>query len=218
MAVSNRRKIWVAFLVLFLPSVAYLVLYSGKNNFRHLEIYGPKEVSAAGDTLYHTITPFKLTNQLGKPVTDQDLDGKIYVANFFFVKCPEICPKMNTQLKRVADKFFGRSEVMFVSHTVNPEQDSVPVLFDYATKYGANHNQWWFLTGDKESIYELARTGYMVAAAEGKGKDDFFHTEQMILVDKEKRIRGFYDGLDPNEVDTLIDEITVLLHEYSEKK
>lgn len=203
--------------VLFFPSLFWLLLQTGKNQFRHLPVIGPKDVEANGDTLYHTIPPFRFINQDGKSISDKDLDGKIYVASFFFVRCPEICPKMNDQLNRVQRTFKDKNEVMLLSHTVNPENDSVSVLKEYATKRGADGDRWWFLTGNKDSIYSIARDGYLVVAAQGKTADDFFHSQDLILIDKEKHIRGIYDGLEQAEVDTLIDEIKVLLHEYTEK-
>ena len=213
-----RKKFLVVFLILFFPSIACLLLHTGKNNFRHLQIYGPKEVTVQGDTLYHTIPSFRFSDQSGRPVTDQSLEGKIYVASFFFATCPDICPKMNNQVKRAADKYKDNKDVAFLSFTVNPDADSVAVLADYARKLGAENYHWSFLTGNKDSIYRLAGEGYLVYAAKGKGEKDFFHSQDLLLIDKEKRIRGIYDGVEPRDVDTLIDEISVLLYEYHEKK
>jgi len=203
--------------ILFLPSLFWLLITTGKNHFKHLPVIGPYDVNAKGDTIYHVIPEFSFVNQEGKPITNHTLDGKIYVANFFFATCPTICPKMNDLLKRVQDTYTNVDGVKIVSYTVDPEHDSVPVLKEYPAKHGADNKQWWFLTGSKDSIYSLARDGYLVPAAKGKGPDDFFHAQELILVDKEKHIRGIYDGLEPAEVDTLIDEIKVLMHEYVEK-
>lgn len=217
MKMSNPKKLLTILGVLFLPCVFYLVLIQGKNHFKQLEIYGPREPVANGDTIYHTIPPFSLVNQEGKTITDKDLEGKIFVANFFFVTCPTICPKMNDNLKGVTVKFRQDTGVKFLSFTVDPESDSVEVLNAYAKERSADANQWWFLTGNKESIYTLAREGFLVNAAEGKTAEDFFHSQDLILIDKEKRIRGLYDGLDAAEVKRLKDEIEVLQHEYKEK-
>jgi len=213
-----KKKFLIVFLILFFPSVAYLLLHTGKNNFRKLQVYGPKEVGSNGDTLYHTIPPFRFTDQSGHTVTEKDLDGKVYVASFFFANCPDICPKMNNQVRRAADVYKDNKDVAFVSFTVNPEHDTVPVLAEYAAKLNATKLPWSFLTGNKDSIYKLAGEGYLVYAAKGKGSFQFFHSQDLILIDKDKRIRGIYDGLEKKEVDTLIDEIAVLLFEYEQKK
>lgn len=212
------KRILIILGILFLPCVFYLVLIQGKNHFRHLEIFGPKEAIAPGDTVYHTIPPFSFQNQEGRTVTDKDLQGKIYVANFFFATCPTICPKMNYNVKGVTDKYKADSLVKFLSFTVDPDKDSVQALAAYAKEQGADNNQWWFLTGDKESIYSIARDGYLVPAAGGKTAADFFHSQDLILIDKEKRIRGIYDGLDEADVKKLLDEIDVLEQEYKEKE
>jgi protein SCO1/2 len=213
-----KKKFLVVFLILFFPSAAYLLLHTGKNNYRTLAIYGPRDVNAAGDTLYHTVHGFRMTDEEGKPFTDRDLNGRIHVASFFFATCPDICPKMNEQVKRVADKFADNPEVEFLSYTVNPEHDSSAVLAEYKHNLETKSKSWHFLTGVKDSIYALAGNGYLLYAAQGKEAGQFFHSQDLILVDKEMRIRGIYDGLEPKEVDTLIDEINVLLYEYKSKK
>ncbi len=215
---KSVKRILIVLGILFFPSVFWLLLTTGKNNFKHLEIYGPKDVTEKGDTIYHTIPPFSFVNQEGKPITDKDLDNKIYVANFFFATCPTICPKMNENLRAVAENFKDADGIRFLSFTVNPEHDSVPVLAAYAEKRNANPKQWWFLTGNKDSIYTLAGEGFMLTAAKGKTADDFFHDQNLVLIDKEKRIRGFYDGLDDADMRKLNDEIKVLMYEYADKK
>ena len=211
------NKFAIAALVLFVPSTLYLLMYSGRNHYRHLEIYGPRDVRAPGDTLYHTVPPFAMTDQDGQPFTDAGLGGRIYVASFFFVTCPDICPKMNNQVRRAAEAFKNDSGVAFVSFTVNPGNDTPAVLKAYAEKTGATGLHWSFLTGPKDSIYALAANGYLVYAAQGKEANQFFHSQDLILVDRDRRIRGIYDGLTKEDVDTLIDEIKVLQYEYREK-
>jgi len=212
-----KKKFLIVFLILFFPSAAYLILHTGKNNFKQLLVYGPKEVTVNGDTLYHQIPAFRFTDQGGQSFTEKNLEGKVYVASFFFATCPEICPKMNSQVQRAAEKYKDNKDVAFVSFTVNPEQDTVAALAAYAKKFKADRLQWSFLTGNKDSIYKLAGEGYLVYAAQGKGANDFFHSQDLLLIDKDHRIRGIYDGLESKEVDTLIDEIAVLLYEYEEK-
>lgn len=187
-----------------------------------LPVFNPSDInpklvdeSVQGVTKLHRVGNFSLTNQDGKTITEKDYEDKIYVADFFFVTCPTICPKMTKQMERVVDKFKSNNEVLFLSHTVMPEHDSVPVLKEYATKYNINSNKWSLVTGDKKQIYDLARKTYFAAITEGDGGvDDFIHTENFVLIDKEKRIRGFYDGTSENDVDRLINDINTLLNEY----
>ncbi len=214
---KSSKRILAVLGILFFPGLFWLLLSTGKNHFRPLPFYVVDHVTEKGDTIYHSVPSFSFMNQEGKTITDKDLSGKIYVANFFFVTCPSICPKMTDELRRVQDAYRGNDEIRILSHTVNPEQDSVAALNEYAIKHGADNKQWWFLTGNKDSIYTIARNGYLVPAAQGKTANDFFHTQDLILIDKEKHIRGIYDGLEPAEVDTLIDEIKLLMHEYKER-
>lgn len=186
-----------------------------------LPVFNPSDInpklvdeSVQGVTKLHRVGSFSLTNQDGKTITEKDYEDKIYVADFFFVTCPTICPKMTKQMGRVVDKFKSNNEVLFLSHTVMPEHDSVPVLKEYATKHNINANKWNLVTGDKKQIYDLARKTYFAAITEGDGGvDDFIHTENFVLIDKEKRIRGFYDGTSENDVDRLINDINTLLNE-----
>lgn len=158
---------------------------------------------------------FNLVNQLGVNITQNDVKDHIYVTNFFFVKCVGICPTMNNQMARVYEKYKGNKEILFLSHSVKPSEDSVSVLNEYSKLYQADPKQWWFLTGEKKQIYNLARNSYMASLSEGNGgPDDFVHTQMLTLVDKDKHLRGFYDGLDSAEVNRLISDITILLKEY----
>lgn len=199
------------------PSVFYVILTTGKHNFIHLPFYGKKELAANGkDTIYHSIPPFKFVNQNGDTITDKSYDGKIYVADYFFTTCKSICPKMTTELLRIQEKFaYTNGMVQILSHTVNPENDSVPILNLYANMVHADPKMWKFVTGDKKQLYDLARNGYLLNALEGDGgPGDFIHSELFILVDKEKHIRGIYDGTKIKEVNNLIDAIKVLMAEY----
>lgn len=163
----------------------------------------------------HKVGEFSLTDQGGQPVTPTDFEGKIYVTDFFFVTCPTICPKMTDQMLRVYEEFNENSDILFLSHTVMPEEDSVPVLKEYADKFNISSEKWKLVTGDKKQIYDLARKTYFAAVTEGDGGvDDFIHTENFVLVDKDKRLRGFYDGTSKKDVDRLIKDIYTLLAEY----
>lgn len=218
---NKTHKVLLLIVLLVIPGVAYFLLQTGKNHFKKLPIYGFRDVDSVMvdgkykvDTIYHHISDFNLLNQQGKTITQANLDSSIYIADFFFVTCPSICPKMSTQMARLQERFKSEPAIKFISHTVNPENDSVPVLAEYAKEYGINPEKWHLLTGDKKQIYDLARKDYMVNAVEGDGgPDDFIHTELFVLVDKHKRIRGYYDGTSQMSVDTLIDEIKVLMKE-----
>jgi len=213
MANSPFKRVLIPLAILLFPVVLWLVITRGTNHFKNLPVLGPVEINAQGDSIFHTIGSFSLVNQEGATITDKDLQDKIFVANFFFATCKTVCPKMNEQFRRVQEKFKDVPQLKMLSFTVDPDHDSVAVLSEYAHKMGADSSMWWFLTGNKDSIYTLAREGFLVPAAEGKTADDFFHSQDLILVDQNKHIRGIYDGTEINEVDTLIDEIKLLLYD-----
>lgn len=167
------------------------------------------------DTLFHTVPDFKFVNQNGDTVSQKNLNGSVYVADFFFTTCPSICKDMAKQKIRLYQAFKNNPQVKILSHTVNPEFDSPSVLNAYAKRCKADDaNKWIFVTGDKKQLYDIARTGYLVSATVGKGDaDDFIHTEKFALVDKNKIIRGYYDGTNPLEVNQLMYDIEQLLLE-----
>lgn len=212
---SGSKKVALLFLVLIVPSIAYMLMTRGVHHFTKLPVYGEKELSSGGDTLFHTIPDFSFTNQDGKNITQEYYKDKIYVADFFFTTCPSICPKMSSSLGKIQEKFKAQRDVKLVSFTVNPENDSVEVLKDYAKKFMVNSSKWNLLTGSKMEIYELGVKGYLVPASEDAlAPGGFLHSEYLMLIDKEKRIRGFYDGTNEAAVDSLIGEIIVLMQEY----
>jgi protein SCO1/2 len=176
-----------------------------------LPVYGTKTVFTTGDTTYHVVKDFSLLNQYKEVVTQQATQNKIYVANFFFATCQSICPAMNSQLGRVQQAEKDDADFLILSHTVNPMHDTAEVLFEYAGKYGAQKNKWHFLTGDKKAIYTLAKQDYLVNALEDDGTPEgFIHSEALLLIDKQKRIRGIYDGTDSLQVNKLINDISIL--------
>ncbi|WP_169578022.1 SCO family protein [Rudanella lutea] len=169
------------------------------------------------DSVDHTIPDFRFVSQYGDTVTAGTLAGKVYVADFFFTTCPTICPKMKTQMKRVYDRFKGNSNVMILSHTIDPTRDSVAVLRDFAQSLGVNDRQWLFVTGDKDQIYNIGQNAYMVSAAEdATAPGGVVHSGAFILVDTQKRVRGIYDGTTPEGVDKLMADIDKLLAEPNE--
>ena len=166
----------------------------------------------------HHVQDFILTDQQGELVSLQDVGDRIIVADFFFTTCATICPKMSAQMERVQEAYKTDDRLILLSHSVTPEMDSVPALAAYAELHRADHNRWRFLTGDRKQIYRLARKSYFAAMDEGDGgPDDFVHTENFVLVDPQRRIRGFYDGTSATEVDRLIGDIENLLNEKTGK-
>ncbi len=204
--------------------VGIIIAYFINDKPKVLKVYNPIDINPdlVDESLrqvdkFHRVGSFSLTNQNGKEVTEANFKDKIYIADFFFVTCPTICPKMTKQMNRVYDEFISNEVISFLSHTVMPEADSVPVLHEYANKLNISSDKWIFVTGDKKQIYNLARKTYFAAVTEGDGGvNDFIHTENFVLVDKEKRIRGFYDGTSTKDVDRLIVDIYALLEEYKE--
>ncbi len=169
---------------------------------------------ATQDTVYHTVGNFSFVNQDSALVTPATLDGKIYVADFFFTSCPTICPVMKKEMLRVYDEFKDNPEVAIVSHTIDPEYDTVALLHDYAERLGVTTPAWQFVTGEKDSIFNIALKSYMVTAAEEEqAPGGRIHSGAFILVDKQHRIRGMYDGTVTEKVDVLINDIHRLLRE-----
>lgn len=210
----------IAFVVVFFVAVGTAYYFQNKED--KLPIYNPSEInphlvdeSVRNVDRNHRIQTFTLINQLGDTIDESVFDDKIYVADFFFTRCMGICPKMTKQMDRAAEELKDEKDVMFISHSVTPVSDSVVVLAEYAELYGADPEQWMLVTGDKKEIYSLARKFYFAVTTEGTGDStDFIHTESFILIDKEKRIRGFYDGTSSKEVDKLIADIRKLQKEY----
>ncbi len=185
---------------------------------RFLAYYGPKNALKVNDTTYHFVPDFEFTDQDNKKINKQAVKNKIYVAEYFFTTCKSICPVMNSNLETIYKEFKNSPDLWILSHTVDPEHDSVPVLKDYAKAHGVNDDRWHFLTGDKKKLYELARKGYLLNAEEGNGgEEDFIHTQNFALVDKESHIRGFYDGTDSLEIVRLKQDLKLLLKEYEYK-
>ncbi len=180
-----------------------------------LPLIGPKTHRGQGDTLYHSIGNFSFTNQFGDSISNKTIAGKIYVADFFFATCQSICPVMSTQMGRVQEAFKNNTDVLILSHTVNPLHDTVEVLHQYGNKYGAIRNKWHLLTGNKKEIYALAKNSYLVNALEDDGSEEgFLHSETFLLIDRQLHIRGVYDGTDSLQVNKLIKDIITLQQEH----
>ena len=210
-------------IVLFILSVIIIYsIYSLLKPEETLPVYQPDMVNAelVDSTVryvrkYHTVKDFELINQNGDTITQDYYKDKIYVADFFFTTCLTICPVMTDHMLKIQEKIKDDPEVLLLSHTVFPKTDSVPVLKAYAEEKGVMDKKWNLVTGDKKHIYELARKSYLASKSNGDGGPyDMIHTENFVLVDKEKRIRGFYDGTDSEAIENLMHDIKVLKREY----
>ena len=200
------------------------LFYTALKPKKTLPIYNPSDVNPElVDTTVqyiaknHHIADFSFTNQNGKTITQKDYEGKIYVADFFFTTCKSICPKMTTNLVDVQKAFLNNPKVKLLSFSVMPDVDSVSVLKEYAELNGVVDSKWNLVTGDKKAIYTMARKSYL-AVKQGKPEEqyDMVHTENFVLVDSKKRVRGFYDGTKKEEIQRLIEDINWLLED--EKK
>jgi len=190
---------------------------------KHLKIYNPIDVNPrlVDDSMVHiqnnhTIADFKLTNQNGETVTNSNYKDKIYIADFFFTRCQTICIAMAYNMGELQEFYKKDDDIMFLSHSVTPVMDSVSVLKEYADRKGVIDGKWNVTTGSKKHIYELARKSYFAVLDEGNGDEsDFIHTEQFVLVDKDRRIRGYYDGTEKEDMEKLKNDIVLLKEEYA---
>lgn len=212
-----KYKIFLIVLVT-LSVVIISIIYSVLKPVKKLPIYQPNMVNAelVDTTLqyvrkYHTIGDFELYNQNGDTITQEFYQDKIYIADFFFTTCVTICPIMTDHMLQIQEKIKDDPEIFLLSHTVFPKTDSVPVLKTYAMEKGVRDEKWNLVTGKKKEIYDLARKSYLASKSDGNGGPyDVIHTENFVLVDKEKRIRGFYDGTDPKAIENLMEDIKIL--------
>lgn len=219
----KKMKWWLpaaAFAVIFF--VGMIIVVPMLQTTPKLRVYNPVDInpqlvddSLRRVTRNHRVMDFTLVNQLGDTITEKDFENKIYVTDFFFTTCPTICKDMSINFRKVQDEFANEPDFLLLSHSVTPQIDSVPVLAEYGEDYGAIPGKWHLATGDKKHIYDLARKSYFACLDEGDGGvQDFIHTENLVLVDKDRRLRGFYDGTSDADVERLIDEIGYLLKEY----
>lgn len=224
----------VSFFKKSLPTLIFLLVFSavGIPIFYHLvkvdkklKIYNPADVnprlvdvSLKHITKNHTIANFELINQNGETITNANYKDKIYIADFFFTRCQTICIAMAYNMSQLQEYYKNDDEVMFLSHSVTPVIDSVAVLKQYAINKGVIDGKWNVTTGSKQQIYELARKSYFAVLDEGDGgENDFIHTEQFVLVDKNRQIRGYYDGTQKEDMETLKEDILLLKQEYASK-
>lgn len=216
----KKYKPLFAALILILPSAVYLFLSYGSHNFAHLPYVGNES-----DSTYYSIPDFEFINQNGDTVTQSDYQGNIYLANFIFTTCPTICPVMTYNMRRIQQKMAAYPKFKILSHSVFPEYDTPQVLMDYAQQMEADLDNWNFVTGSREAIYDIAKYYFVSAMEDSTAAGGFLHSEYFVLVDREGRIRareddngnniGVYDGTSDYEVGLLIDDIKVLMAEYN---
>lgn len=215
----NRSSI---ILVLLLSGI---VACNNVTDKRKLNIYGNPQIvektvdgKIVYDTVDHTVGYFRLFNQDSTVITPKDLEGKVYVADFFFTSCISICPEMSKQMLRVHDQFKDRDSLQLVSFSIDPNYDTVAVLKNYSERLGVTSDKWHFLTGDEDEIYSLAFNSYLTErpADDPEDENNILHSGAFILIDTKKRIRGVYDGTVPDQVDILMKDINNLLNEENE--
>lgn len=216
-------KSYKIFIIVFsiISIIIISLIYNTLNTYQPLPIYQPTMVSTelVDSTIqykkkYHKIADFKLTNQNGKTITQKDYKNKIYVADFFFTTCQTICPIMTNHMVEIQKHILNDNDVMLLSHSVTPRIDSVAQLKRYALKKGVNDTKWNLVTGDKKEIYKLARKSYLAVKEDGDGGPfDMVHTENFMLIDKKKQIRGFYDGTNKEDINRLLEDIKHLKKE-----
>ena len=217
----KRDFITVGFILIFSAAAVYM-FYVILKPIEVLPIYQPAEVneklvdsSIIHVAKYHKISDFKLTNQNGKEITQANYKDKIYVADFFFTTCQDICPVMTKNMYQLQEELKNDNEILLLSHTVIPEVDTVEQLKEYAIENKVDDSKWNLVTGDKKQIYELARKSYLAVEDSNFNEFDMIHTENFMLIDKEKQIRGFYDGTNSEEIKRLLKDIEILKQSYN---
>ncbi|MEJ2113986.1 MAG: SCO family protein [Flavobacteriaceae bacterium] len=218
---KSYKKFAIVFSIL--SAVILAIFYNILKVDKPLPIYQPVSVEPqlVDSTIqhiskYHKIADFKLINQNGEIITQDDYKDKIYVADFFFTTCQTICPIMTDNMAHIQKEVMNDNDIMLLSHSVTPTIDSVAQLKKYAIEKGVNDAKWNLVTGDKKQIYDLARKSYLAVKTYGNGDEyDMIHTENFMLIDKKRQIRGFYDGTNPEEIEHLLNDIKTLKKEYN---
>ncbi len=212
----KHKEVIIILSIIGLPVLFYAILKTGHTNFVKLPIYGERAYDEQmKDTVYHTLPDFNFTDQTGSVISLKDFDTSIIVADFFFATCSDVCPKLNKNMEQVYYSTRSMPNVKFISHTVDPDNDSVSVLAAYSKRFNAEPHRWHFVTGSKQELFDIAMKGYLVPVTKEDTTID--HTQNMILIDPWRRIRGYYDGLNEEDVKKLMDEIKVLQVEIYER-
>ncbi|MFK7925030.1 MAG: SCO family protein [Bacteroidia bacterium] len=208
--------------ILFIIGLISLGLFACKSEPEQaaglLPFLGENVITEAGDTIYYQIPAFGFVDQDSSWVTDESVEGKIYVTDFFFTSCLSICPKMKQQMKRVHQAYAQDDDLLLLSHTIDPNYDTAEILKEYSDRMELESKHWRFLTGPKDSIYAMGAKYFVAANEDANAPDGFYHTDVFTLVDKERRVRGVYHGTDSIEVKRLISDIDRLKQEYDSQK
>lgn len=209
----TTKGIWVFIALIFIvPVIAYALMNWYENKYEKLPVYN--STSNNNGNLLTQLALFNFVNQDSRKINSNDWNNKILVVDFFFTHCPTICPKMTKSLKQASDNFKNDTLIQLASFTVDPERDSSAQLKKYAARFDIDTKHWNFITGDKKDIYKLARNGFALVATDGDGgPDDFIHSDKIVLIDTQKRIRGYYEGTNPDEIKKLITDIKKLENE-----
>jgi protein SCO1/2 len=202
-------------IIILIPVLIAFYWQSKEFKYTELPVYSTDEL---GEKVPYYIDSFSLIDQNGEVFTREDIGDKVYIANFFFASCPEVCPTINGHLKIASQKLENSTDVLFISHTVDPYNDTAEVLREYANKFEVNDDQWKFLTGSKSTIYRLARDSYKAVIQEVPDTTDFIHSEKIMLVDKDFHVRGIYDGLDITDIMKMIEDARFLLKTYKDQE
>jgi len=217
---SKGKKIILLIILLVLIPGAILLGLGSKSHYSVLPYLGVREANGPGDTTYFTVPPFSFIDEDSLPFTDKETQGKVLVVDFFFTRCTTICPRMSAQMQQLQLKLDEPkfSDVLFLSHTVDPEHDTPAVLKEYARKLHADPKRWKFLTGKAPDIYRQGNLGYLLSAGtDPASAEQFVHSPQFVLVDKQHHIRGMYDGTSTDAMHELVTDLKLLLHEEEQR-
>ncbi|MBC7887941.1 MAG: SCO family protein [Ferruginibacter sp.] len=224
----NKKAILGLLIAVVLPLTSYYIVKYYSSNAIHMPrryFYDSvavieKNGKTATDTIWHSVNNMTFVNQLGKTVTLDSLKGKILVVNFFFSRCPTICPGMARSMKRLQNSFVKSNDsiVQFISISIDPEHDSIPQLRKFADRYTNNHDSWWFVNGDKKEIYDFALNELKASIADTNVDTAFIHTENFFLLDRERVVRGWYNGFDTLKQARLVNDIPLLMLEKNKKR
>ncbi|MFN5478945.1 MAG: SCO family protein [Chitinophagaceae bacterium] len=224
----KKRTLIALLVVIVLPVVSYLfveklskdAVQMPRRYFYDTVVVKTEKGKQVNDTVWHKVRPFKLTNQLGKEVGIEDFGNKIIIADFFFSSCPTICPTLTRNMKRLQDAFKKTDTIVrFVSFTVDPARDTVSKIKAYGDRFSIDHDTWWMLTGSKDEIYDIALNEFKANIASGGNIDTgFIHTEKFFLLDRDRVVRGWYNGMDSVNLDRLIKDVVLLSMERDKKK
>lgn len=224
----NKKAVLALMLAMVMPFAGYLIVDYLSKDAVHMprRYFEPDRIDViekngktTTDTIWHKVKNIEFTNQLGKKVSLYDLHGKIIVIDFFFTRCPSICPGLARSMKRLQDSFLKNdSIVQFISISIDPEHDSVPQLRAFADRYNANHDSWWFVTGNKKEIYNFALNELKAGLADTEVDSSFIHTENFFLIDSSFIVRGWYNGFDTVKQARLVQDIPLLMLEKDRKK